>query len=172
MKLKQSIVIAAAIALNLGAAGLAQEPASPPPAPVTYAQIRNLHPPVTAGDVTDRPYRVLGEVRASVRKATVFSRAPSQAHVYRELWERAERLQRRRGDQRPLRRFAHHRDELGGAQRHRPGDQVPDRRRNRRAGAARARPGPRGPGARPAARPAIKRTGPVSPEERSGARAG
>lgn len=93
MKLRQTVVIAAAIALNFGAAGLAQEPAGPPPAPVTYAQIRNLHPPVTAGDVTDRPYRVLGEVRASVRKATVFSRAPSQAHVYRELWERAERLQ-------------------------------------------------------------------------------
>ncbi|MEA3031368.1 MAG: hypothetical protein QOJ53_2263 [Sphingomonadales bacterium] len=92
MKNRQYIVIAAVIGLNLGAAAIAQTPDSPPAAPISYAQIRNLHPPVTAGDVTDRPYRVLGEVRASVRKATVFSRAPSQAHVYGELWERAERL--------------------------------------------------------------------------------
>ena len=92
MKTKQLVVIAAMIGLNAGAAVLAQGPDSPPPAPVTYSQISNLHPPVTAGDVSDRPYRVLGEVRASVRKATVFSRSPSQAHVYAELWERAERL--------------------------------------------------------------------------------
>lgn len=93
MNRKQLVVVAAVIGLNLGAAAIAQTPDSPPPAPIAYAQIRNLHPPVTAGDVTDRPYRVLGEVRASVRKATVFSRAPSQAHVYGELWERAERMQ-------------------------------------------------------------------------------
>ena len=35
---------------------------------------------------------MLGEVTAEVRKATIFSRSPSQRHVYRELWERAERL--------------------------------------------------------------------------------
>jgi hypothetical protein len=92
MKNKPLAVLAAMIGLNFAAAAMAQEPASPPPAPISYAQIRNLHPPVTAGDVTDRPYRVLGEVSASVRKATIFSSAPSQAHVYRELWERAERL--------------------------------------------------------------------------------
>jgi hypothetical protein len=92
MKTKQFLVLAAVIGLNLGAAALGQTPDSPPAAPMTYSQISNLHPPVTAGDVTDRPYRVLGEVHASVRKATVFSHAPSQAHVYGELWERAERL--------------------------------------------------------------------------------
>lgn len=92
MKTKQLIVIAAMLGLNVGAAVLAQTPDSPPAEPMTYSQISSLHPPVTAGDITDRPYRVLGEVRASVRKATVFSRAPSQIRVYAELWERAERL--------------------------------------------------------------------------------
>jgi len=48
--------------------------------------------PVFPYDVTDRPYKVLGEVKAGVRKATVFSKAPSQAKIYRELWERAQKL--------------------------------------------------------------------------------
>jgi uncharacterized protein YbjQ (UPF0145 family) len=43
-------------------------------------------------DITDRPYKVLGEVKAEVRKATVFSKAPSQDKIYRELWERGEKL--------------------------------------------------------------------------------
>lgn len=48
--------------------------------------------PVFPYDITDRPYTVLGEVKAGVRKATVFSKEASQAKVYRELWERAEKL--------------------------------------------------------------------------------
>ncbi|WEK47593.1 MAG: hypothetical protein P0Y56_04680 [Candidatus Andeanibacterium colombiense] len=48
--------------------------------------------PVFPYDITDRPYEVLGEVKAGVRKATLFSKAPSQAKVYGELWERAEKL--------------------------------------------------------------------------------
>lgn len=48
--------------------------------------------PVFPNDITDRPYTVLGEVKAGVRKATVFSKEPSQAKIYRELWERAEKL--------------------------------------------------------------------------------
>ena len=86
-------MLIAAAALNVGAVAFAQngEPASPAP-PATYETVRTLRVPVVAGDITDRPYRVLGEVTANVRKATVFSRAPSQEHVYRELWERAERL--------------------------------------------------------------------------------
>jgi len=48
--------------------------------------------PVFAYDITDRPYTVLGEVKAGVRKATVFSKEASQEKIYRELWERAEKL--------------------------------------------------------------------------------
>ena len=48
--------------------------------------------PVFPYDITDRPYRVLGEVRAGVRKATIFSKAPDQRKVYGELWERAQKL--------------------------------------------------------------------------------
>lgn len=48
--------------------------------------------PVFAYDIKDRPYQVLGEVKAGVRKATVFSKSPDQKKIYKELWERAERL--------------------------------------------------------------------------------
>jgi uncharacterized protein YbjQ (UPF0145 family) len=48
--------------------------------------------PVFPYDFKDRPYEVLGEVKAGVRKATVFSKSPSQEKIYRELWERAEKL--------------------------------------------------------------------------------
>ncbi|EQB30366.1 hypothetical protein [Sphingobium ummariense] len=48
--------------------------------------------PVFPYDITDRPYKVLGEVKAGVRKATVFSKSPSQEKIYKELWERARKL--------------------------------------------------------------------------------
>ena len=48
--------------------------------------------PVFPYDITDRPYEVVGEVEAGVRKATVFSKEPSQKKIYKELWERAEKL--------------------------------------------------------------------------------
>jgi uncharacterized protein YbjQ (UPF0145 family) len=48
--------------------------------------------PVFPYDITDRPYKVLGEVKAGVRKATIFSKEASQGKIYRELWERAEKL--------------------------------------------------------------------------------
>ena len=48
--------------------------------------------PVFPNDITDRPYRVVGTVKAGVRKATLFSSEASQAKIYRELWERAEKL--------------------------------------------------------------------------------
>ena len=48
--------------------------------------------PVFPHDITDRPYEVLGEIETDVRKATIFSKAPSQEKIYRELWERAERM--------------------------------------------------------------------------------
>jgi uncharacterized protein YbjQ (UPF0145 family) len=90
----RAIVIAAlVVAANIGAVAIAQDAGSPPPAPPTpYSALSEMRYPVVAGDITARPYRVLGIVGAEVRKATVFSRSPSQEHVYRELWERAERL--------------------------------------------------------------------------------
>jgi uncharacterized protein YbjQ (UPF0145 family) len=48
--------------------------------------------PVFPHDITDRPYTVVGEVTAGVRKATVFSKAASQKKIYHELWERARKL--------------------------------------------------------------------------------
>ena len=48
--------------------------------------------PVFPYDIKDRPYEVIGEVKAGVRKATAFSKSPSQQKIYRELWERAEKL--------------------------------------------------------------------------------
>lgn len=48
--------------------------------------------PVFPYDITDRPYKVLGEVEAGVRKATVFSKEASQEKIYRELWERGEKM--------------------------------------------------------------------------------
>jgi len=48
--------------------------------------------PVFPYDITDRPYEVVGEVHAGVRKATIFSKAPNQGKIYHELWERAQKL--------------------------------------------------------------------------------
>jgi uncharacterized protein YbjQ (UPF0145 family) len=48
--------------------------------------------PVFPHDITDRPYEVLGEVKAGVRKATIFSKEANQEKIYKELWERAEKL--------------------------------------------------------------------------------
>jgi uncharacterized protein YbjQ (UPF0145 family) len=48
--------------------------------------------PVFAGDIPNRPYRVIGEVSAGVRKATLFSKASSEAKIFRELWERADKM--------------------------------------------------------------------------------
>lgn len=48
--------------------------------------------PVFPYDITDKPYRIVGVVKAGVRKATIFSKEPSQAKIYAELWERGEKL--------------------------------------------------------------------------------
>lgn len=59
----------------------------------TYVMVNEeVGVPVFPYDIKDRPYEVLGEVKAGVRKATAFSKSPSQAKIYRELWERAEKL--------------------------------------------------------------------------------
>ena len=62
------------------------------PAPVAPLVNEDVGVPVFPYDITDRPYEVLGEVKAGVRKATVFSKSPSQEKIYKELWERARKL--------------------------------------------------------------------------------
>jgi uncharacterized protein YbjQ (UPF0145 family) len=86
------LVISAVVAANVAAATYAQQNSGDPPAPSTYADLVRARPPVTDQDINDRPYRILGEIRAEVRKATIFSHAASRDKVFRELWERARRL--------------------------------------------------------------------------------
>ena len=80
---------AIAVVATLGAA----QPALAKKAPNAYV-VNNeaVGVPVFPHDITDRPYTVVGEVEAGVRKATVFSKAASQKKIYRELWERARKL--------------------------------------------------------------------------------
>lgn len=84
--MKKVIVVAATVALGLSGPAWARE--SKPFVVVN----EDVGVPVFPYDMKDRPYEVLGEVKAGVRKATVFSKSPDQAKIYRELWERAEKL--------------------------------------------------------------------------------
>ena len=78
-----------AVLLSVGAAqpSLAKKPER------TYPVMnQEMGVPVFPYDIKDRPYQVLGEVKAGVRKATIFSHEASQKKIYKELWERAEKL--------------------------------------------------------------------------------
>lgn len=79
------------IAFFMSGQALAQEIAAAP-SPITYEDLKKLPIPVTASDIRGKNYEVIGNVEAAVRKATVFSPAPSQQKVYKELWERAIKL--------------------------------------------------------------------------------
>jgi len=82
-------VILASVLLAIAGPALAQEAADSTTA-VKAADLPN--PPVVAGDVSDRPYTVVGQITAGVRKATLFSKAVSKEKIYRELWERGKKL--------------------------------------------------------------------------------
>ena len=83
--------IALIVALSLTAAVSAYAQSSPPtPAPALAPGEFGV--PVYPYDITDRPYEVIGEVKAGVRKATMFSKSPSQEKIYKELWERGQKL--------------------------------------------------------------------------------
>lgn len=70
-----------------------QNIAPPPPLqPIGYAQIRVMPVPVISGDINDRPYRVVANIETNVRKWTIFEKDPTEAKVYRELWERARKV--------------------------------------------------------------------------------
>ncbi len=84
--MKKFLLVASMFAVSLSQPALAGEKK-------TYAVINEaVGVPVFPYDFKDRPYEVLGEVKAGVRKATVLSKSPSQEKIYRELWERAEKL--------------------------------------------------------------------------------
>ena len=79
-------ILSAAFALAVATPALAQ------PAPVQPLVNEEVGVPVFPYDITDRPYEVLGEVKAGVRKATIFSKSSSQDKIYGELWERGKKL--------------------------------------------------------------------------------
>lgn len=75
------------------AAALAALPADAAPKRQSFVVVNeDVGLPVFPYDITDRPYEVIGEVKAGVRKATIFSKEASQKKIYAELWERAEKL--------------------------------------------------------------------------------
>lgn len=81
-----ALVFVASILITSPTPAMAQEGATLP------TEKEEFGVPVFSYDITDRPYTVLGEVKAGVRKATIFSKTPNQGKVYRELWERARKL--------------------------------------------------------------------------------
>ncbi|SCW76065.1 hypothetical protein SAMN02927924_02657 [Sphingobium faniae] len=79
-------ILSAALAIAIASPALAQ------PTPGQPLINEEVGVPVFPYDITDRPYEVLGEVKAGVRKATVFSKSSSQDKIYAELWERGKKL--------------------------------------------------------------------------------
>lgn len=82
----------AAIGVVLALGVAAPTAAKDKPAKTYIVNNEDVGVPVFPHDITDRPYTVMGEVKAGVRKATVFSKEASQGKIYRELWERAEKM--------------------------------------------------------------------------------
>ncbi|PTQ13319.1 hypothetical protein CLG96_04250 [Sphingomonas oleivorans] len=88
MKLKNCLPLAAVVALAFASSAHAFE--KPKKTYVVVNEAAGV--PVFPYDITDRPYEVIGQVEAGVRKATIFSKEASQEKIYRELWERAEKM--------------------------------------------------------------------------------
>lgn len=84
--MRKMILAAALVALAVPA--VAQNVEAQP----GYADLATLPVPVVEGDITDRPYRVLGHINKGVRKATMFSKSASHEKVFRELWEDAQKM--------------------------------------------------------------------------------
>lgn len=58
----------------------------------TYEMLKRAPVPVTTADITDRPYRIVAQVRAEVRPATELDGPASEAKVFDEMWERGSKL--------------------------------------------------------------------------------
>lgn len=86
----KSIKILAAVAI---AAMAVSSPAVAKKKDAAYVMVNEeMGVPVFPHDITDKPYKIVGVVTAGVRKATIFSKEPSQQKIYNELWERGEKL--------------------------------------------------------------------------------
>ena len=88
MRISKSLPLALILALGVAQPALAKDKPKKEFVVVNEA----VGVPVFPHDITDRPYEVIGEVKAGVRKATIFSKEASQEKIYKELWERAEKL--------------------------------------------------------------------------------
>lgn len=87
-KMKNALFAALVMSASVGHA---QDAAPEDKSAVAVKAAELPNPPVIAGDISDRPYTVIGQITAGVRKATVFSKAASPEKIYRELWERAKK---------------------------------------------------------------------------------
>lgn len=58
----------------------------------SYEWLMRQPVPVTTGDITDHPYRIVGHITKGVHKATIFHKDPSHNKVMRELWEKARKM--------------------------------------------------------------------------------
>lgn len=85
------IVHIVSLGLLLSTPAFAQQ-AAPSPAPTSASEPVDPSVPVYPYDIKDKPYKVLGEVHAGVRKATIFSKSSSQEKIYRVLWKRAQAI--------------------------------------------------------------------------------
>jgi hypothetical protein len=81
------------IALGLAACGTRTEssitPASPGPGAATAAPKAADQVMLTEGDITDRPYRSLGDIDVTVKKWTIFDTDPTREQVAAALKEKA-----------------------------------------------------------------------------------
>ena len=87
MKISRFAALGLVLALGVAPAAMAGEKTK-----TFVVNNEDVGVPVFPHDITDRPYTVVGEVKAGVRKATIFSKEASQAKIYKELWERAEKM--------------------------------------------------------------------------------
>ncbi len=85
MRSNLAIAFAATLALAVSSAAAAQNVENT----ASYEWVMSQEVPVTDGDITDRPYRVVGKLTKKVRRLTIFSKHSSPQKVYRELWEKA-----------------------------------------------------------------------------------
>ncbi len=87
MKFVKIISVAATLIIISHTAADAKKPDK------TYIMVNeDVGIPVFAYDIKERPYKIIGEVKAGIRKGSIFSKEASQAKIYKELWERGEKM--------------------------------------------------------------------------------